>query len=308
VLLNKLNIEIADEPGCRIAPVVSLWGQRAIACVIAVTMAFSLTWHIPAIAASAQVATTNKPAGARAGGHCYRTKRPIGEPRFASMPGVCRALAYSLNATCDVPQRPFRLAIPKPAAGLALPAWENLPLSDKNVTLLESLVRSRWQDNFEIAVQKKAGFATRMDWEWAVVRRAIERARAQGLPMKFERASFPLVPGRAPTTYYRFSIDAPENGTRVNGPESNDLERKASELVGPEMYTSDPGVADPNRPNARSRTESLTGAGQEFVLYQLIPFVVSIDWDGTYHVQQIGIRNESEVGSFGVCDIQRVGE
>ncbi len=167
---------------------------------------------------TAQAGSPRTPLQIGSSNRCYETaqnivdaRRHASDPVDSSIAAACSALLNSLNASCDVPQRPFRIALNPSSSSVSVAKWEFVPLDAGSLAALEKLVRmaSVGMPAMRAGVLAQE-WPTRADQDWEVVQRAFKSAEQLNQPITLERLAVKVSDAtrlqRSRETLYRLSI------------------------------------------------------------------------------------------------------
>lgn len=222
---------------------------------------------------------------------CYQLKSVAGDRSLSEMPSVCQALTDSLNKSCNVERRKFRLNLVTPVEGLSVADWTPVPLTEESIERIEVLVRSRWQLSGLPGYPAGSDMDNRRRYESQIARRSLERAKAGGREMNVERTEVPVGNQRDPTIYFRVSASYQPDIERLT-PNANSPER--AELMygqSPEIYTVEPSALDSRGRVLDYPEESISGAGQEFIFLDGSPFLATVHANSSISVSAISSLN-----------------
>jgi hypothetical protein len=223
----------------------------------------------------------------------------------------------AVRASCYVPHKLYTLALEaEPAHGPSLPTWEELPLSDSNLRLLEFLIRQRW-----ITVARplptphdKEAFATRGDQDWEVLRRAIAQARRLQNPVVLERlvvdARSPIAPQSVQRVeLLRLRIDAPTPTEHVLRHLAGSLEYYVrlygltGELYARYLHTPAVPVDGASSEVLSGAATSLYGSGRAIVNFQTFPYMVSIGSNQSLYIEEFLVGTQI-VAIRDICELR----
>ena len=222
------------------------------------------------------------------------------------MPDVCLALLMTLNGSCPTAGLSFNLGIIAPSAGIGLPQWESIPITPDSLRTIERLVKEFLYGGPKPAsihsAESEEVVRARIDEQWEIARRAIDRAKEFNHAVEFGRTSV-LFEGHAkPSVFYRLHIDGSYESVEsaVTSPDTTLLEKRVLMFgLAPRIYADDP---DDGHWVAIGNNALLTYAG--------IGFVASVDQSRsvdlrnvvTYHIDSAADRL---VAAKDLCKLQR---